>query len=193
MRIAIIQGHPDNTQPHFCHAVAEAYSAGACDAGYRPQTIDVAALNLPPLRSAEEWTSPPNETIQHIQAVITNAQHVVIIYPLWLGSMPALLKAFFEQVARPGFALPAEPGVKPFQTKMLSGRSAHVFVTMGMPAAAYRLFYRAHSLKSFERNILKFVGFCPVRDTIIGSIESMSKRDRKDWLKTIRDMGRGWR
>jgi hypothetical protein len=28
---------------------------------------------------------------------------------------------------------------------------------MGMPAAVYRWFYRAHSLKSLERNILGFV------------------------------------
>jgi putative NADPH-quinone reductase len=32
----------------------------------------------------------------------------VIIYPLWLGAMPALLKGFFEQVFRPGFATLAD-------------------------------------------------------------------------------------
>ena len=35
---------------------------------------------------------------------MTWADHVVILYPLWLGSMPALLKALLEQMLRPGFA-----------------------------------------------------------------------------------------
>ena len=34
------------------------------------------------------------------------AQHLVLMFPLWLGDMPALMKAFLEQVARPGLAGP---------------------------------------------------------------------------------------
>ena len=32
-------------------------------------------------------------------------EHLVIVFPLWLGDMPAVLKGFFEQVLRPGFAI----------------------------------------------------------------------------------------
>jgi putative NADPH-quinone reductase len=83
--------------------------------------------------------------------------------------MPALLKAFLEQVARPGFAF--ERGTRnPFEAKRLKGRSARVVVTMGMPALVYRWVYRAHSVRSLERNILGFVGFAPVHETLIGSV-----------------------
>ena len=34
------------------------------------------------------------------QADIGWAQHIVLFFPLWLGDMPAVLKAFLEQVAR---------------------------------------------------------------------------------------------
>jgi putative NADPH-quinone reductase len=58
-------------------------------------------------------------------------------FPLWLASMPALLKGFFEQALRPGFALgPTEPGR--MWKKLLKGRSARIVVTMGMPALVYR-------------------------------------------------------
>ena len=107
------------------------------------------------------------------------ADHMVIFYPLWLGDMPSLLKAFFEQVLCPGFAFSYTKNRLPH--KALKGRSAHVVVTMGMPSIAYRLYYRAHSLKSLKRNILKFVGISPVRTTVIGGVEGASAaRDR--WL-----------
>jgi len=72
---------------------------------------------------------------------------------------------------------------------LLKGRSARIVVTMGMPAWFYRLFYRAHSLKSLERNILKFCGIAPVRETLIGSVEA-SEAKRKAALATLARLGR---
>ena len=85
------------------------------------------------------------------------------------GSMPALLKAFLEQVLRPGFAFGAAER-RGMPKKLLAGKSARIVVTMGMPAFFYRLYYRAHSLKSLERNILGFVGIKPVRVTLLGNV-----------------------
>lgn len=61
---------------------------------------------FPWLRSKQEWEhaeAPP--PIRDAQATIAWAEHLIIVYPLWLGSMPAVLKAFLEQAFRPGFAL----------------------------------------------------------------------------------------
>jgi len=55
-RILIVQAHPDNTHPHFCHALAEAYAAAARQAGHDIRWIDVAGLDFPMLRSQREWT-----------------------------------------------------------------------------------------------------------------------------------------
>ena len=60
-------------------------------------------------------------------------------------------------------------------------------MTMGMPALFYRWFYRAHSLKSFERNMLHFCGIRPVRATVIGSIESSAGRTHA--LAALRTLG----
>lgn len=58
-----------------------------------------------------------------VQADILWAGHLVFFLPLWLGDMPALLKAFLEQVARPGLAF--KPGAdSPFGAKALGGRPA---------------------------------------------------------------------
>lgn len=187
-QIAIIQGHPDPGGKHFCHALAEAYRQGALQAGHEVKLIDVAQLDFPLLRTKEdhEHKQPP-ESIRQAQSTIQWANHLLLIYPIWAGSMPALLKAFFEQTLRPGFAYTQEENA--FPKKLLAGRRARIIVTMGMPAPIYRWFYGAHSLKSLERNILKFCGIAPVKSTLIGLVEGMSKDRGERWLKKVQLLG----
>ncbi|MDL5034592.1 NAD(P)H-dependent oxidoreductase [Pelomonas sp. APW6] len=188
-RILILQGHPDAGAPHLCHALAEAYAAGAREAGHELRQLDVARLDFPLLRSQQDWehgTLP--EGLRQAQDDIAWAQHLLIVFPLWLGEMPALLKGFLEQVARPGFAFKAEGG-NPFGRKGLQGRSARVLVTMGMPALVYRYYFRAHSLKSLERNILGFVGIAPIHETLIGMVGQMSAAQAQAHQEKLRRLG----
>ncbi|HEX6155974.1 MAG TPA: NAD(P)H-dependent oxidoreductase [Burkholderiales bacterium] len=172
-RIAILQGHPDPAGGHFVHALADAYERAARAAGHEVRRIDVARLEFPLLHNAQQ--------------AIAWAEHLAIFYPLWLGDMPALLKGFFEQVLRPGFAVgKAAPGK--LWKKKLAGRSARIVVTMGMPAFFYRVYYRAHSLKSLKRNILEFCGVAPVRATVIGMVEGR-KEARAGWLTRLSALG----
>jgi putative NADPH-quinone reductase len=103
--------------------------------------------------------------------------------------MPALLKGFLEQVARPGFAL-GGTGATDLGEKLLGGRSARLVVTMGMPALVYRWYFRAHSVKALERNILGFVGIAPIDETLIGSVESIDDVKRRRWLTRLEALGR---
>jgi putative NADPH-quinone reductase len=192
-RITIIQGHPDQQERHYGHALAEAYAQGAEGGGHEVRRIEVAKLDFPLLRTKEEFEiGVPPDSIRSAQEAITWADHLVIVYPLWLGTMPALLKAFFEQVFRPGFAFtPAEPGR--MWGKLLKGKSARIVVTMGMPAFFYRWFYLAHSLRSLERNILGFAGIGPIKVSLIGMVEVGEKTKRERWLDTISMLGRAGR
>lgn len=179
--ILIVQGHPDAANAHLCHALADSYRDGAQNAGHCVETIDVGALEVPTLTSKAEWQAPPRQAfILDGQKAIERADHIVFIYPLWLGSMPAQLKAWLEQVLREDFA---------FQTDStgwhakLGGRSSRIIVTMGMPSVAYRWFFFAHSLRSFDRNILKFCGIKPVRWSVFGSAEDPSGKKQKAYLE----------
>jgi putative NADPH-quinone reductase len=187
--IAVIDGHPDPDKARFCHALATAYTEAAHGAGHTVRQITIAETEVAFLRSAQDWESAePAPGIRQCQQTIAWADHLVVIYPLWLGSMPALLKGFFEQVFRPGFAIPRErprpwPG-------LLNGRSARIIVTMGMPAWLYRWYFLAHSLKSLERNILRFSGINPVRETLIGGVEAGGPSARTRWIEVVRALGR---
>lgn len=192
-RIAIIQGHPDPRGGHFGHALADAYRQGAREAGHEVRLIEVANLDFPLLRTKEDWErAAPPQAIRQAQDDIGWADHLVIMYPLWLGTMPALLKAFLEQVFRPGFAVGGAGSGRGFE-KRLRGKAARIVITMGMPAPLYRWYFRAHSLKSLERNILGFCGIGPIKDSLVGMVESARPAARAKWLARMRDLGRAGR
>lgn len=188
--IVIIQGHPDPQDKHFCHGLGQAYQAGANDSGHEIKEIRVATLDFPLLRTQEDFnTGSPVPAIQQAQTSIKWADHLVIIYPLWLGTMPALLKGFFEQVFRPSFAF-EQPAESKTWRKLLKGKSARIVVTMGMPALVYRWYFGAHSLKSLERNVLGFCGIGPISESLIGMIEAKDGTRREKWLAKMRTFGR---
>lgn len=188
-RIAIIQGHPDPAGGHFCHALAQAYVDGTQKAGHQAAIVDPATMALPYVRNRAQWREPPADPATlAAQAVIGAADHLVFIYPLWLGDMPAVLKSFLEHLSCGGFVISLDD--KGGWRRKLEGKSARIVVTMGMPALAYRFFYFSHSLKSLERNILKFAGVSPVRTTLMGMVEGESRAGaRAAWLADMRDWG----
>jgi putative NADPH-quinone reductase len=188
--IAIVLGHPDPAGNHFGNALADAYAKGAAEGGHEVRIIDIAKLDFPLLRTQEDFekgTPPPS--IQEAQATILWAQHIVILFPLWLGTMPALVKAFLEQVFRPNFV---QGRLAPMDThrRPLLGKSSRIIVTMGMPAFFYRWYFRAHGVRGLERNVLGFCGIKPIHETLIGAVAALSDAGRKKWLGRMRALGR---
>jgi putative NADPH-quinone reductase len=174
-RILVIDGHPDPRAERLVHALARLYIEGARRAGHEVRLVEIATLEFPLLTRAEDFRDgKPPAAIADAQQLVQWADHIVILYPLWLGAMPALLKGFLEQLLRPGFGF-LDAGDKSLPRKLLKGKSARVVVTMGMPAAFYTLVYRAHSLRSLKRNILAACGIGPVRSTLAGMVGAVSQ------------------
>jgi putative NADPH-quinone reductase len=186
-KIVVFDAHPDPDPARYVHALAQAYASGAREAGHEVRTIMLGRLDVPILRTREEWTGQPvPATVRPGQEAIAWADHIVFFYPLWHGDMPALLKAYLEHVMRPGFALAY--GESRFPEKLLKGRSARLVITMGMPALFYRTIMGAHSVRSFKRNILEMCGIDPVTSSLIGNVEG-SARHRKRWLEQMHAQG----
>ncbi|HEY0488233.1 MAG TPA: NAD(P)H-dependent oxidoreductase [Telluria sp.] len=189
-RILLVQGHPDPARKHLCHALEDAYADAALIAGHEIRRARVAELDFPLLRTQDEWEHGKlPDTLQQAQDDIGWCEHLVLVFPLWLGDMPALLKGFLEQVARPGFAFHTA-GKNPLKEKALKGRSARIVVTMGMPALVYRWYFMAHSVKSLERNILGFVGISPVRETLFGLTGNATPDKVAGWVAKMEELGR---
>jgi putative NADPH-quinone reductase len=188
-RLTIIQRHPDPVGSHLCHALADAYSAGAAVAGHEVMRVEIAHLEFPILRTQHDFEhGPVPESLVQAQDAMISAQHLAISFPLWHGTMPALLKAFIEQVMRPGVALKYRK--HGFPKGLLAGRSARLVVTMGMPALIYRWYFRTHGVRGLERSVLRFAGMKPVHETLFGMVDAASAAKRGKWLDRMRDYGR---
>ena len=186
-RIVVIQGHPDPSADRFCRSLAASY-ADAEKAGHTVERIDIAALDFPLLATRHAFEHEPvPPSLEPAAAAIRAADHILLIFPLWLGTMPALVKGFLEQVMRPGVAFRYRD--KGMPEMLMKGKSARIVVTMGMPGFVYRLWFRAHGIKALERNVFRFVGMAPVRTTIVGMIESMGDAKRRRWLDRMARLG----
>jgi putative NADPH-quinone reductase len=190
-RILVIVGHPDPDPKRLCRGLADAYAVAAEEAGHAVRRVDLANLDFPLLQTMEEFQhgSVP-EGLRSAAEAIAWSEHIVFVFPLWLGTMPALVKAFLEQVMRPGTAFGYPDGNGDgFGKPLLKGRSARIVVTMGMPALIYRLWYRGHGVSGLRRNILNFVGIKPVHETLFGAVEAAGDSRRSRWIQLMRKLG----
>ncbi len=185
-RVLVINGHPDPSPERFAAALAGAYVLGASGAGHQIRRLDVGELCFPLVRSEAEFMGDAPEAIREAQEAILWAEHLVIIFPLWLGAVPAVLKGFLEQVFRYGFAL-SPPGGP--MKGLLRGRSARLVITMGMPAPVFRWVFGAFGARSLERGLLWLSGVSPLRRTILGNVEA-SPQQRRRWLDHLNALGR---
>ena len=184
-KFTVIEGHPDPSEGRLNQALADRYAEAAVAAGHEVRRIDVARMEFPLLRSADEFTSgAASSEIRAAQADIAWADRLAVFFPLWIGDMPALLKAFVEQTFRPGFALGYGDGRSP--RGLLTGKSARIVVTMGMPSLIYRTVFGEHAIKSLILN-LRMCGVAPAQATLIGNAgEVCESRARRLFARMAR-------
>ena len=185
--ICIIDGHPDPEPHHLIHALCEAYADGALGAGHTVERINVSALAVDCLNTPAEFETPPPEPVLSEREKIARADHLVIAFPLWLGGMPAKLRAFFEQAARADFFLAQKEHGWPEQ--MMKGKTARVLVSMGMPGLVYRFAMDEGALKALERGILGISGFHHLRHTVIGGAGDLSEEAFRSHEAQCRKLG----
>jgi putative NADPH-quinone reductase len=115
--------------------------------------------------------------------------HLVLIFPLWCGDMPAILKGFIERILQPDL-IAREKTENAMNWNIFANKSARIVMTMGMPVSIYRWWYRGHALKLLTRNILHFIGIKPVRHTLYGMIATSKPATRERWLRDIEALGK---
>lgn len=187
LRILIINANPDPSAERLTAGLARAYGDGAKLAGHEIRYLDVGSVSFSFLRNAADFAKPAvDPDIVAAQHSFRWAEHFVFVYPIWLGGIPALFKAFMEAIACGEFLVATGGGG--YAKGKLPGRSARVIVTMGMPSILYRLIFRAHGAKAFERSILRLSGISPVRTTYLGDPRISYERSRK-WIEQVRVLG----
>ena len=185
--ILIIQGHPDPQS--FNHALHSSYKKGALAAGAEVQEIFVGQLNFDlNLRYGYRQRTELEPCLLDSQQKIKWANHIVIIYPVWWGSVPAVLKGFFDRVFLPGFAFKKREGSL-FWDRLLKGKTARIISTLDQPTWFYSLVNGAPSDKAVKRMTLNFCGISPVSITNIGPLRLSTEHFRTNWLSKVESLG----
>jgi NAD(P)H dehydrogenase (quinone) len=181
-KILIINGHPKKDS--FCNSLAEVYQKGSKQGGHQVELLNVRDLdfnlNLVDVRAELE------PDLINAQKLITWANHIVVIHPVWWGSVPALLKAFFDRALTSGFAFKHRENSHLWD-KLLSGKTGHIIYTGDTPTFIYKFLYAAPSIKQVKKITLEYCGIKPVKVTAIAPIAKSTETFRQQWLYKIEE------
>ncbi len=118
---------------------------------------------------------------------MADADHVVVVTPVWWGTTPALLKGFLDQTLNRGWAFRyTQRGIP---QGLLAGRSAQVLVTSDSPRWYLRMVAGDTTVRALVRATLRFCGLGPVRVTRFTSVHRSSPAMRQAWLRRAQKQG----
>ncbi|MCF4166515.1 NAD(P)H-dependent oxidoreductase [Zavarzinia compransoris] len=182
-RILIVLGHPSGGS--FCAAAASRYAEGAASAGAEIRQLRLGEIAFDPiLREGYRSRQPLEPDLEDARAAVTWAEHVVFVYPIWWGSVPALLKGFLDRVFLPGFAFAYREG-RPLPDRLLKGRSGRLIVTMDTPGWFNWLVYGAPGHRMMTQTVLKFCGIGPVRRSVFAPVRNSTDKARAAFLEKM--------
>ena len=186
-KIAIVVGNPMRNS--YSEGLGKAYLRGAEAGGHDAKLFLLAHMKFDAiLREGYRREQPLEPDLVAARQALQASDHLVFVFPLWAGDMPAIMKGFIERVLQPDLLAIQKSGGKA-SWKIFKGKSARIIMTMGMPGWFYRWYYGAHALKLLRRNVLHLIGVKPVRSTIYGMVEAVGDQTRKQWLREVEALG----
>lgn len=190
--VFVLVGHPDNDSS--VGLFADAYVEGAEEGGHAVRRINIGELKFDPLlHKGYKVIQKLEPDLVQVQENFRWADHIVILYPNWWCSMPAILKGMFDRMWLPGFAFNFKKDKDGNRTnkliKMFKGKSARVIVTTGSHPIKIR-FHFGDFTNEIIRGILGFSGISPVRLSTLGPCEKVSEKRKEEWRSRMRFFGK---
>jgi NAD(P)H dehydrogenase (quinone) len=186
-KIFILLGHPDSETLNG--ALADSYEVGARDGGHDVRKMNIDDLHFDPiLHKGYKVVQELEPDLKQVQENMKWCDHLVIIYPIWHGGPPAILKGLFDRTFLPGFAFEFRKPQWLGWRKLLKGRTARVVATSGSYPLLARMMFGDYT-NEIRLNLLGFAGF-KVRMTHLGPAEKIPDRKFKRWQKKLIDLGK---
>ena len=187
----VIYAHP--YEKSFCHAVKERVVKALEKTGKEYHLIDLYADFSkeatdrfdPILTAADLKLYPAGETndpqVPRYLDLLKQTDLLIIVFPVWWGLMPAVLKGFFDKVLLPGQAYQRKKSG--LLSPMLANiKKALIFNTLGGPTFYHKVILRFPLKQTVGSTTLKVVGVKRVKFVQFGSIKKSTPRQRAKWL-----------
>lgn len=102
----VVLSHPDSDS--FNKAIAEAYCETVESIGHQAVLRDLYQMGFDPVLKASERPTAPDfalsaDVVAELE-VIDGADIFVLVYPIWFGTPPAMMKGYVERVLGAGFS-----------------------------------------------------------------------------------------
>ncbi|BDD09490.1 NAD(P)H dehydrogenase (quinone) [Fulvitalea axinellae] len=180
MNILIVNNHPDKES--FNVAIASAFENEAKLAGHTVNTLNITDLDFDPnLRFGYRKRTTLEPDLIKAQDMIRKASHIIWIYPVWWGGLPALAKGFMDRAFLPGFAWELTESDEP--VGLLKGKTAQVITTMDADIEEYQ------NLQNQNINTnLEFIGLEVVKNTNFAPTSSASTEQINLWLNEVKTL-----
>ncbi len=186
-KILIICGHPDHES--FSGNVADHYQVGAEDAGHTVVRVNLGQLNFDPiLHKGYKEIQQLEPDLIDLQNKFKEADHIVILYPNWWCTMPALLKGLFDRFWLPGFAFNFNKQTKKIE-KHLSGKTGRVIILSGSHTPFQTWWKFGDYTNEIQYGILEFAGI-RTQVSSYGPCEKVNDEIRGKWLKEVENLGK---
>lgn len=191
-KIVILLGHPD-TGPTHSGELALLYEATAKKAGHEVKRFNLGEMRFDPiLHKGYRVIQELEPDLKTLQDAIRSADHFVIIYPNWWGTMPALLKGLFDRMWLPGFCFRyCKGGILghfSFWNRLMKGKTARVIVLSATQPLIIWLLFGDYT-NEISKNILWFVGY-KVKLTRFGPSEKAPEWKLNEWRRKVIRLGK---
>lgn len=186
-KVFILLAHPDTDT--LSGKFASAYEAGALSAGHEVRRLNLGDMQFDPiLHKGYKEIQKLEPDLLTFQANVRWCDHLVIIYPNWWGTMPALLKGLIDRAWLPGFAFRFYKDGRLGWERLLRGKSARtIILAKTHPWLAWALF--GEFTNELARATLGFAGISPVHTVVFSPSEGASPTRVGWWLAKVRRMG----
>lgn len=187
MNYLIISSHPYDGS--FNGAEVNLIKETAMAKGYNIRHIDLVRENFDPVMHGEDlrlWRTGEsnNPQVAEYKKAIEDADVLVFPFPVWWGTMPAVLKGFLDKVFLPGWAYKYDENGE--MVGLLDNKKAIVITTMQTPVEIFKGYFNDPVEGSFIKDTLQACGIEILNFLQIDRIVTSGKEYSEEKLKEIK-------
>jgi NAD(P)H dehydrogenase (quinone) len=195
-KVLIILAHPNVES--FNHAVSKTVAGRLSNKGYEVKTRDLYQLGFDPVLTLEELKNYENANFKHAQDILAEqeailwADHLVLVFPTWWWSPPAILKGYLDRVFTPNFAFAVDDNGTP-KVSPLHGKTVSIIQTTGADEEFVKSEQMDEAVKKlFSTGIFGFCGMEVVHHEFLMGVPGKSYEELKQVLQEVHMMVDTW-
>lgn len=124
MKAQIVVSHP--RADSFTYALAQRYASGLAERGHQVDWLDLYQERFDPVLGIDEAAATPVQILNY-QERLNACEALVLAYPIWWSTPPAILVGWLQRVLSEDFAFGAREG----RTRGLLPHSAKLLISVG--------------------------------------------------------------